>query len=414
MRRFFILILTLFVSGLTIGQESGWRGPGRSGIYSEKGFLKSWPEGGPRMIWETTGLGTGFSSAVVTDEAIYVTGRKGDKDVLTSLDQKGNKNWETVYGNAAGKVNFPETRSTPTIYKNKIFLVSGEGDMVCIGKDGKIIWTVNYFKKYNATQPLHGISESPLVVENKVIGTPGGDMAAMVAFNIDNGGVLWETAPLNEGTNYVNPLLIETGGRKIIITLTAKHLIAVNSANGALLWKINTEELNEEQRDRRSLINTPLYKDGYIFVANGYKQVAIKVKINPDGSDPKIVWKNTDFTPHVGGMVLLGNYIYGSTHDTNSKGKWICIDWSSGKTLWITDWYNKGAIISADKMLYIIDEKGGNVGLLKPDPEKFNLVSSFQITKGEGPFWSHPAINNGRLFLRHGDYMAVYLISQKK
>ncbi|HUX95747.1 MAG TPA: PQQ-binding-like beta-propeller repeat protein [Bacteroidales bacterium] len=412
MRIVFILILTLFVFSFTNGQEYGWRGPGRSGIYLEKGLMKSWPSAGPRLLWETTGVGTGFSSAVVTDEAIYVTGRKGEKDVLTSFDQKGKKNWETVYGNAAGKVNFPETRCTPTIYQNKIFLVSGEGDMVCLGKDGKIIWTVNYFRKYNASQPLHGISESPLVVENKVIGTPGGNIAAMVAFNIDNGNVIWETPPLNEGTNYVNPLLIETGGRRIIITLTAQHLIAVNSSNGELLWKINTEELNEEQRERRSLINTPVYYDGFIFVANGYKQVAIKLKINPDGSDPKIVWKNTDFTPHVGGMVLLGNYIYGSTHDTNSKGKWICVDWSTGKTMWIADWHNKGAIISADMMLYIIEEKSGYVGLLKPDRTKFDLISSFQITKGEGPFWAHPTIDNGRLFLRHGDYLAVYSIKQ--
>ncbi len=412
MRTVFILILTLTMSCFTNGQEYGWRGPGRSGNYPGKGLMKSWPSDGPQLIWETSGIGTGFSSAVVTDDAIYVTGRKGEKDVLTSFDQKGKKNWETIYGNAAGKVNFPETRCTPTVYKNKIFLVSGEGDMVCIGKNGKILWTVNYFRKYEASQPLHGISESPLVVEDKVIGSPGGSIASMVAFNIDKGNVIWETPPLNEGTNYVNPLLIETGGRKIIITLTAKHLIAVNSSDGKLLWKINTEELNEEQRDRRSLINTPIYSDGFIFVANGYKQVAIKVKINQDGSDPRIVWKNADFTPHVGGMVLLGNYIYGSTHDTNSKGKWICVDWSTGKTMWINDWHNKGAIISADKMLYIIEEKSGYVGLLRPDHEKFNLVSSFQITKGEGPFWAHPTIDKGKLFIRHGDYMAVYSIKQ--
>jgi hypothetical protein len=135
--------------------------------------------------------------------------------------------------------------------------------------------------------------------------------------------------------------------------------------------------------------------------------------MNPNGSEPTLVWKNADITTHVGGMVLIGNYIYGSTHDTNSKGRWICVDWTTGKTMWITDWYNKGAIISADGMLYIIDEKSGNVGLVKPGSEKFGLISSFQITKGEGPYWAHPVIDKGRLFVRHGDYLSVYSIKAK-
>ena len=413
MKVVFLIIVASFFFSSTDCQQSGWRGPGRSGRYNETGLLKIWPQTGPDLLWEVTGIGTGHSSAVVTSEAVYVTGRKDDKDVLTSLSPKGKKNWEVVYGNAANKVNFPETRCTPTFSNNKLFVVSGEGDMVCIGKNGKILWTVNYFQKYNAKQPLHGISESPLVVDDKVIGTPGGNMASMVAFNTKDGKVIWEAPPLNEETNYVNPLLIENGGKKIIVTSTAKHLIAVNSDNGKLIWKINTEDLNEEKRDRRSLTNTPLYSDGNIFAANGYKQVALKFRVDFEDTIPEIVWKNLDFTPHVGGMVLVGNFIYGSTHDTNSKGKWICLDWTTGETRWIYDWYNKGSVIYADGMLYISEEKSGNIGLVKPDSEKFNLVSSFQITKGEGPYWSHPAINKGRLFLRHGDYMAVYLISNK-
>ncbi len=82
--------------------------------------------------------------------------------------------------------------------------------------------------------------------------------------------------------------------------------------------------------------------------------------------------------------------------------------------MWITDWHNKGAIISADGICYIsLRRKNGNVGLVKPESEKFDLVSSFQITKGEGPYWAHPVIDKGRLFLRHGDYLAVYSIKAK-
>jgi outer membrane protein assembly factor BamB len=155
----------------------------------------------------------------VTEDAVYITGKKGDKDVLTSYSQDGKKNWEVAYGNIS-RSNYPESRCTPTYSNGKLFLVSGQGDMVCIGKDGKIIWSLNYFQKYNAEVPMFGISESPLVVDDKVIGTPGGNKAAVVAFNVDNGKVVWESPSVNQGTNYVNPLLIESNGIKTIVTHT--------------------------------------------------------------------------------------------------------------------------------------------------------------------------------------------------
>lgn len=394
------------------GQPLGWRGPGRTGVYNETGLLKVWPEAGPTLLWEAKGFGPGYSSATVTEDAIYVTGKKGDKDVLTSYSQDGKKEWEVAYGNIS-RSNYPESRCTPTYSNGKLFVVSGQGDMVCIGKDGKIIWSVNYFQKYNAPVPMFGISESLLVVDDKVIGTPGGNKASMVAFNVENGKVVWESPSVHQGTNYVNPLLIENKGMKIIVTITEGYIIGVNSASGKLLWKFNYEAANAEQTGDRNHINTPLYRDGLLFAANGYEQVAVMIKIKQDGSEPEIVWKNTDITPHVGGMVLLGNFIYSSTHDTNSKGRWICVDWTSGKTMWITGWHNKGSIISADGMLYIYEEKSGYIGLVRPSPEKLDVVSSFRLTKGDGPNWAHPVIDKGRLFVRHGDYLAVYSLKSK-
>jgi outer membrane protein assembly factor BamB len=407
-----ILVTALFlicVSTIWSQPQYGWRGPGRSGIYDEKGLLKTWPSAGPSLLWEATGIGTGYSSAVVTEDAVYITGRKGENDVLTSLSLQGKKNWEVVYG-ISSKSNFPDSRCTPSVSNGKIFLVSGEGDLVCVGKDGKTIWSVDYFRKSKARTPQFGISESPLVVDNKVIVTPGGNVTAMVAYNVDNGNVVWQAPSIKDGTNYVNPLLVEIGSMKMIVTVTEGRMIAVNSADGKLLWNFNYEGQNASPTGDRNHTNTPVYRDGFILAANGYEQVAVKIKINHEGSEPSLVWKNTDLTPHVGGMVLLGNYIFSSTHDTNSKGRWICVDWTTGKTMWITDWYNKGSIISADGMLYIYEEKSGYIGLVKPNSEKLDVVSSFRITKGTGPYWAHPVIDKGRLLVRHGDYMAVYAI----
>lgn len=398
---------------ISFGQETGWRGPGRTGIYNETGLLKSWPANGPALLWEATGIGMGYSSTTVTNDAIYITGIRGDKDVLTAFTQDGKKKWDVEYGTMSKVGSSPESRCTPTFAYGKIFVVSGSGELSAVSPAGKILWTVDYYTKYAAKVPRFGISESPLVVDNKVIVTPGGDMAAMVAFNVENGKVVWETESLKEGGQYVNPLLIERDGKKVIVTNTPTWIIGVNSADGKILWKFNFASVNPDGRGGKNYIQTPIYRDGYIFSANGYGQTSAKIKLNGDGKDPELVWKNPDINPHVGGMVLIGNFIYSSTHDNNTFGRWICVDWTTGKTMWTTEWNNKGSVISAEGLLYIYEEKNGNVALVRPNSEKLDIISSFKINGGTGPYWAHPVINKGRLFLRHGDYLACYSIKAK-
>jgi outer membrane protein assembly factor BamB len=402
-----ILIFTSFT--VWAQKQVGWLGPDRSGIYPETGLLKAWPQSGPALLWETEDIGTGYSSASVTEDAVYITGRRGENDFLTAFTQDGKKKWEVAYGKSS-ESNFPDTRGTATLYGNRIYLVSGMGDLACISKEGRILWTVNYCKKYEEVIPDFGISECTLVVDDKVIATPGGKKASMVAFSAANGSVLWETPSINDVTQYVNPILIEFGGKKLVVTLSAKYIIAVDLNTGKLQWKFDYMAQCTAPEWRFAHINTPLFRDGCLFISSGYDKVALKLKLNPDGSAPSIVWRNEDFDPHVGGAILLGEYLYGSNYESSSYGKWMCVDWKNGKTMWKTDWYNKGSLIAADGMIYLYEEKNGHVGLLKPGPEKMNVVSEFKITKGSGPYWAYPVIDKGRLFIRHGGYMAVYSV----
>ena len=406
-------LTVIFVSVAVCGQQIGWRGPGRTGIYNETGLLKSWPASGPQLLWEAEGIGMGYSSAAVTGDAIYITGIRGDKDVLTALTPGGKKKWDVEYGTMSKVGSAPESRCTPTFYNSKIYVVSGSGELACVSTSGKILWKVDYYTKYKSAVPRFGISESPLIVDNKVIVSPGGNIAALAAFNIDDGSMVWETASLNEGSQYVNPLLIEGNGKKVIVTVNPSYIIGVNAADGKLLWKFNFGAVNPDGKGGKNYIHTPIYKDGCLFMANGYGQTSAKIKVYFDGKEPELLWKNPDINPHVGGMVLIGNYIYSSTHDNNAMGRWICVDWTTGKTMWVTTWNNKGSVIAAEGLLYFYEEKSGNVALVRPDPEKLDIISSFRITKGAGPYWAHPVIDKGRLFLRHGDYLAVYNIKAK-
>jgi len=407
-----LLSLLLYTGGLLVvfSQLYEWRGPGRTGIYDETGLLKKWPDGGPKLLWETVGMGDGYSSATVTDDAVYVTGRKDSSDVLTALTLDGKKKWETIYGKA-WMANHTGSRCTPTYYNGNLFLISGSGDIVCIGSNGKIKWSKNHYKLYDSKPLMFGISESPVVIDNMVIVSPGGKKASMVALSIIDGKVIWEAEPLNQEPQYVNPKLIEYAGKKMIVTVMGTDIFAVNSKDGKILWKVNYAEINAATgRVMKNHAITPVYRDGCILIANGYNWVAVKLKLSADGNSVEKVWENRNFDPQLGGVVLLGDNLYGNNHMSKPVDTWVCVDWNSGKTLWTSKWFSKGSVISADGMLYLYEERSGHVALVKPDPAKLDIVSEFQITKGEGPFWAHPVISKGKLYIRHGDVLMAYLI----
>jgi outer membrane protein assembly factor BamB len=394
----------------TYGQLYEWRGPGRTGIYDETGLLKKWPDGGPELLWEFDQSGDGYSSATVTNDAIFLTGRKDSSDILTALTLDGKKKWEVAYGKAWMN-NHTGSRCTPTFYNGNLFLVSGSGDIVCVGSDGKIKWSKNHYKLYESNPLMFGISESPLVVDNMVIASPGGKKASLVAFNLSDGKVVWEAEPINQEPQYINPKLIEYAGKKMIVTVMGTDIFAVDAKNGKILWKVNYVDINAATgRVMKNHAITPIYRDGNILIANGYNWVALKLKLSPDGNSVKVVWENRNFDPQLGGVVLLGDDIFGSNHMASPVNSWVCVDWNTGKNLWTAKWYNQGSVISADGMLYLYEEKTGHVALVKPDSTKLDIVSEFQIKKGEGPFWAHPVINKGKLYIRHGEVLMVYKI----
>ncbi|MCD7976634.1 MAG: hypothetical protein LUG51_05575 [Tannerellaceae bacterium] len=137
------------------------------------------------------------------------------------------------------------------------------------------------------------------------------------------------------------------------------------------------------------------------------------LQLNEDATDATFVWSNNDLDTHIGGYVLVDGIVYGSNWINNNQGNWVAIDWQTGETKYETTWSggkSKGSIVTADNMLYCYDERRGMVGLVKPNPEKFDVVSEFRITKGEGPHWAHPVIDNGVLYIRHGDALMAYKI----
>ena len=391
----------------------GWRGPERNGIYPEKGLLKEWPTEGPQLLWEVADAGKGYSSPIIVDKTLYITGMNADgtKEILSAYTLDGKKLYTVEYGKP-WKDSYPETRTTPTYMDGKLYIISGAGEIVCLNaKDGKQVWAVDGGTVYARKTGNWGTAESPLVFDDKVIYTPSGAQTTMVALDRKTGKEIWKTTAFGDTGAYVSPMLIEYKGKKQILGSTAVNIFGVNPNTGAIEWSF--KEWGGHRGDWANIApNTPLFKDGKIFFSHGYDIFAHMLQLSDDLKSVTRLWKNETLDTHHGGYVEIDGVIYGSNHINNGQGTWCAVDWNTGETLYDHNWENKGkgSIIAADGMLYCYNERSGAVALVKPTREAFEVVSQFKITKGEGPHWAHPVIVNGVLYIRHGSALMAYKV----
>lgn len=410
MKRINLTISFVLLMVIVFAQPVQWRGAQRDGKFTDTGLLKKWPDAGPELLLKVEGIGKGYSSVVATDQYIFVTGMIDTLDYMSCLTPDGKIKWQVPYGRAWTK-SFPETRSTPTIEEDRIYIISGTGELVCINvSDGAIRWKVNVDKDFSAEWHIWGVSESPLIVDDKVICTPGGEKTSVVAFDKMTGKLAWQSESVGGQRSYASPTIYEYGKFRFILAVTATNLIALEPATGKVAWAY--KYYDKDKFDGTGLIwtNTPTFKGRDIFLSMGYDYHNVMIEMNEEGTSATEKWSNMTLDNHHHGLIELDGFIYGSNWQSNSKGKWVCMNWETGEVKYETEWANKGALVLADGLFYILEEKGGNVALVMPDQNQFEVISSFKLQGGSGPYWSHPFIANGKMYLRHGEVLFVYNI----
>ena len=413
------LFLALILSGTSIcfSQEiNGWREKSGTGVSPETGLLRAWPEGGPALLWSNLDLPKGYSSPSFGKDAIYITGTKDSMDILFALDMNGKILWQTPMGRA-WKGSFPDSRSTPTVEGGKVYTSSGLGDLACIdGISGKVIWSYKGSAIHKGTFGSWGIAESILIDGEQLFFSPGGPETMTIALKKATGELVWKSVSLNDKPGYVSPILVNYGGKRMLVNASLGHVFGVDVTDGQILWSVVLEMPDNFRDQGWDLINcvTPLYKDGMVYFTAGYDNGGKMIRLAADAKSAEVVWTDKVLDVHHGGVVEIDGYIYGSNWLNNGNGNWCCIEWNTGKKMWEEPWNCKGSIIAAEGLLYIFDEKKGNVGLVRATPEKFDLISSFRVTQGNnGPYWAHPVIHGGILYLRHTNALMAFDIRQK-
>jgi outer membrane protein assembly factor BamB len=396
-----------------------WQGPAMDNKSSDTGLLKKWPKGGPKMLWSVEGIGAGFSSVTIADGLIYISGMVDKQGVITAIEADGTVKWRKPYG-LEWKRNTPGARASVTVYGGRLFVFSGTGIAACLdAKTGVKKWSVDVVEKFGGVHHAWGYGESLLVFDDKVICTPGGVGASIVALNVNDGSLVWKTDELSEKATYCSAIAIEKGGKKLIIQILWDSLVGIDATNGKVVLKYDTKnyKLVVKAFGRGSTTNTPLYHDGFLYLTSGYDRGSVKLKLSDDATKVTKVWVNPDLDVHHGGFILDDGYLYGSNWLSNSRGGWVCVDWEDGKTMYedVEQFdKHKGSISYADGMLYCYDEKDGVLALVRPTPKKFDIVSRFEITMGEKEHWAHPVICGGVLYMRHGDVLMAYDIKAGK
>ena len=400
MKKTVVALFTLAAITVTAQDNIQWRGTDRTGVYNETGLLKSWPAEGPALAWSYDGLGQGHSSVAIASDKIYLTGMKDSIGTLYVFDMSGKLLNKKEYG-PDYKKSYNGPRGSITLNDGKLYLISGVGELYCYNATSlEMIWKKNILKEYNARNITWGINESPLIIGDKLIATPGGKENNVVALNKNTGKLIWGCPGEGELSAYCSPLYIKDQQVPLIVTMTAYHIIGINAETGAKLWSYE----HKNQYDVHA--NTPVYGDNMILCTSGYGKGSTMLRLTNGGKSIEMAWSSAEMDNRIGGMVKVGDYVYGSGDKSRA---WFCADWKTGQIKYKQQGFAMGAIIANDGMLYCYNEKG-EMMLVKATPEKFDVVSTFKITKGTEQHWAHPVIYKGLLFVRHGDSLMAYKI----
>ena len=415
---FTICVLVSSIASAAEFDWPGWRGPDRTGISKETGLLKEWPKGGPAKLWTVQGCGSGMSSVAVTGGFIYGSGGKDGNNVVWALKEAdGSPVWKTPFAKEGSEPN-----ATVLVSGGKVYALTTEGQLACLdAKDGKVLWSKSFTKDFKGKMMSGwGYSETPLIDGDKLICTPGGDKAAVVALNKDDGKEIWRCEVKDAGgAGYASPVKAKVGDATMYITLLGKSggVVAVSAETGKLLWQY------KKVSNGIANIPTVVSRDDLVWCSTGYGDGgSALLKIKVDGSESASVeelkhYKSGELQNHHGGMILVGDYVYfGNAHNS---GQPACVEFKTGEIKYqdakaVAGGSGSAAVAYADGMLYYRYENGV-MALLEANPQKTKVAGSFKIPEPSGkPSWQHPAIANGKLYLRDQDKLHCFDVKAPK
>jgi len=399
-----------------------FQGPDASGISPETGLARSWPEAGPRVLWETD-VGPGFGSAAVRDGKVYILDRANDaQDILRCLDLgTGKEEWRFAY-DAPGGLEHNGSRQVPAVDEKFVYTVGPFGHMHCIDRTThRPAWSHNLVNDFRqppdpadpARPPMWGVSQCPVLYKDTVIVAPQTARVGVAAYDRASGKVRWTSPPV--GPNYfcyVTPTLVTLSGTDQVIVMANKQpekwlpaiLSSVDAATGKLLWQLETA------KPYKLPVSCPVAIGGdRLFVSGAYGLGCFGLKVSREGGKWAADYafkNNNNCVAHLHNPLLYKGCLYAQSFDIHQpKGQngLVCLDlegnlrWKTGPDLV----FNAGHVLIADGLLFILHGKTGELFLAEASPDGYKQLARAKVLGGEGgEVWAPMALSDGKLILR--------------
>jgi outer membrane protein assembly factor BamB len=375
-----------------------WRGPNRDGLSLETGLLPSWPAGGPPLVWTATGLGAGYSTVTIDGGRIFTLGAARDVEYLIALDARtGKELWRTRLGRRYENNRGDGPRGAPTVDGARVYALGGSGDLASVeAATGKVIWHVNLLSRFSAGNISWGISESPLVLSDRVLVNAGGRGGSLVALGKNDGSTLWATE--SDEAGYSSAVVAEIRGVRQAIFFTGERVLGVRVDDGSVLWSYRRVS------NRTANVATPIVRGNFVFVSSDYGTGCALLEIQGDssGMSAREVYFHQDMKNHHATSVLVDDTLFGF-----SSSILTALDFETGEVLWRDRSVGKGSLVVADGRLYLFGENGV-AGLAEATREGYRETGRFELQTSGSPTWSHPVVANARLYLRDQDTLYCY------
>ncbi len=376
-------------------------GPGRLGHYDQEPILTEWPAGGLHKVWKQP-VGGGYASFTVANGLAFTIEQRRGNEVVAAYDtrtghERWTHSWKALFAEVLGG-NGP--RATPVWDDGRLYALGAEGELRCLeSATGKLIWNKNILADNGAANIHWGMAASPLVVDGKVIVTPGGSHGnSVVAYDKLTGHRVWGS--LDDQAAYASPTLATVGGRRQLLAITAKRVVGLTVEDGGLLWEYpwaTQQGINAAQ---------PIaVAANRVYLSSAYGHGAAVLELTPlgGGFQTRVVWSNNRMNNKFNSAVLYEGYLYGL-----DDGILACVDVESGERKWKGGRYGYGQLLLASGHLVVLTEEG-EIVLVRATPEKLQEVARFSAL--EGKTWNIPAISDGLLLVRNEVEMAAFRIA---
>jgi outer membrane protein assembly factor BamB len=290
-------------------------------------------------------------------------------------------------------------RGTPTIDGDRVYVLGALGDLSCLdAASGRTHWHVNLVADFEGTMPGSGYCESPLIVGNRVIITPGGKKGTLLALDKMTGKELWRSLELTETADYASAIAADIQGASQVVQFARESVFGVAIEDGKLLWRYT------EPASQHANCCTPIVAGDLVLASSGYGTGAglAKIVAANGGHRAEEVYFQKKFGCHYGGMVKVGQHVY-----SNADGPLICMEFETGRICWKARSVGQGALLAADGMLFVVSE-GHELALVEANPRRYVERGRFKSAGNKHAVLAHPALAEGKLYVREQATLTAY------